>query len=92
MRNIIICDTNAVIQLAIICPGVFTQTHSEFKLIVHFSVRQKVRQEINDLRESPKKEKRLGKIFDLILDTFPFNSTYQLPTRSKEEKNVGTFF
>jgi len=50
MNEIVICDTNAVIQLAIICPDILTNKSKGLDLVVH----PKVIQEIKGLKKIPK--------------------------------------
>lgn len=76
MNDIVICDTNAVIQLAIICPDCL----KEDRFVVHSIVRQ----EIHVLRKDDEKEERLGEIFDFIQKEIPASSKHHLPDKKRE--------
>ncbi|MCK5690913.1 hypothetical protein KAI87_16650, partial [Myxococcota bacterium] len=67
MAEIIICDTNVVIQLAIICPSILTKPNPSLNLVIH----QLVKEEIHQLLRDPAKAKRLGPVLDLILKIPP---------------------
>lgn len=77
MSDVVICDTNAVIQLAIICPG----SLKDPRFVVHSIVRQ----EIHILRRDQEKEERLGEIFEFVQKEVPANRTYHLPGRRQEQ-------
>ncbi len=77
MSDIVICDTNAVIQLAIICPDCLKDS----RFVVHLMVRQ----EIHVLRKDQEKEERLGEIFEFIQKEVPATSKYHLPGRKQEQ-------
>jgi hypothetical protein len=75
MDQIVLCDTNAVIQLAIISQKVFAQ-NDYFELVVN----QDVFDELNNLLQYPEKDQRLGTHIRWIQNNVPVNNSYMLPT------------
>lgn len=63
MDEVVICDTNAVIQLAIICPAILKSRGQGLHLFVH----PKVISEIKGLSRNHNKMARLGKELNFIL-------------------------
>lgn len=80
MTEVVICDTNTVIQLAIICPECLKITDKALRLVVHSIVRQ----EIHVLRKDADKEKRIGKVLEFIQKEIPADSKAHLPGKKKE--------
>lgn len=74
MDQIILCDTNAVIQLSIISHKVFAQNDS-FELVLN----QDVFDELNNLLSNSEKDKRLGTHIRWIIENVFSNNKYALP-------------
>ncbi len=79
MAEILICDTNAVIQLAIIFPNALISPHQDLSLIIHHTVKN----EIVKLRKNKIKEARLGSVFDVI-QKIKTTTTHALPKQDEE--------
>lgn len=75
MDEVVICDTNAVIQLAIICPQILTNKGNGLDLVVH----PKVIQEVTGLKRNPEKYKRLGTELDFITSNVIVSKEYSVP-------------
>lgn len=80
MAELVICDTNVVIQLAIISPDVFANSNSSLKLAVHHIVKN----EVSSLQKNPAKKARLGDIFDFIMKDI--RTTSGLRNESEQEQ------
>lgn len=80
MNDVVICDTNAAIHLAIICPDVLRKQDPRCKIIIHPIVKQ----EISKLLLDADKERRLGAILRLILDEVPTDMKVALPSKNIE--------
>lgn len=63
MSEIVICDTNAAIHLAIICPEILQTPPAQCKIVLLTIVKT----ELHRLNKDPEKNKRLGDIFILLL-------------------------
>lgn len=63
MPEIIICDTNVAIHLAIICPDILRKPPIECKIVLHSIVKT----ELHRLKKDPDKEERLKDIFKILL-------------------------
>lgn len=79
MTDIVICDTNVVIQLAIICPSILMTTNTRLSFIIH----KMVKQEVRELKE----KQRIRKILEFILTKVPINNQYQLPNEEEQEQD-----
>lgn len=84
MAEIIVCDTNAVIHLAIIWPSCLTTAHPNFKLVIYATVRA----EVTQLKMDSEKNARIGDILSFISDcsTTP---GYALPSKQQEVQMHG---
>lgn len=80
MNEIVICDTNAAIHLAIICPDVLKNPSQKCNIVVHPIVKQ----EIQNLLQDPDKQKRLGTILQWIAKEVMANTKVGLPPKDKE--------
>ena len=81
MAEIIICDTNAVIQLAIICPSVLNTANPSLNLVVHPLVKEEIRQ----LQKDSGKASRLGPVLDIILQLSPTRIPLQQLGNTRDE-------
>ncbi len=82
MSEIVICDTNAAIHLAIICPDVLKNPSQKCNIVVHPIVKQ----EIQNLLLDPDKQKRLGTILQWLAKEVMANTKIGLPPKDKEIK------
>lgn len=80
MSEVVICDTNAAIHLAIICPDVLESPKPECKIVIHSLVKT----EIHKLNQNAEKNKRLGPILEFILKKVPTETRVALPNQHKE--------
>lgn len=80
MSEIVICDTNAVIHLAIICPEIIKKPNDQYRLVIHPIVKQ----EIQKLLLVPEKEKRLGEILKFIANEVMADTKIGLPPKDRE--------
>lgn len=83
MDEIVICDTNAAIHLAIICPEVLKTPDVRCKIVIHSIVKQ----EVHKLNQNEDKKKRLGIVLDFLLKEVTTDSKTHLPSKDKEIKH-----
>lgn len=83
MDEIVICDTNAAIHLAIICPEVLKAPDDRCKIVIHAIVKQ----EVHKLNQNENKKKRLGTVLDFLLKEVTTDSKTHLPSKDKEIKH-----
>lgn len=81
MNEIVICDTNAAIHLAIICSESIQKPHPQYRLIIH----PLVKAEIQKLQLVPAKVKRLGDILHFISKEVVSDPKYGLPSQEQEK-------
>ena len=80
MNEVVICDTNAAIHLAIICPEVLKSPSPKCNIVLHPIVKQ----EIQSLMLDTDKKKRLGSVLELISKEITANTKVGLPPKDKE--------
>ncbi|MBY0554345.1 type II toxin-antitoxin system VapC family toxin [bacterium] len=80
MSEVIVCDTNVAIHLAIICPDLLKNPPSDCKIVLH----QIVKTELHRLSKDPIKSERLKDIFDFILKNV--NTYTQLLTLPQDKQ------
>jgi hypothetical protein len=83
MSEIIICDTNVAIHLAIICPSVLLKPPHNCKIVIHSIVKT----ELHRLNKDPEKAKRLGDIFKFLLQNVNSYSQLIMPDNEKKRKD-----
>ncbi len=80
MSEVIVCDTNVAIHLAIICPAILQNPHNDCKIVLH----QIVKTELHRLRKDSQKEERLKDIFEFLLNNV--NTYTQLLTLPQDKQ------
>jgi rRNA-processing protein FCF1 len=83
MSEVIICDTNVAIHLAIICPGVLLKPPDNCKIVIHSIVKT----ELHKLSKDPEKVQRLGDIFNFLLQNVNSYSQLIMPDNEKRRKD-----
>lgn len=71
MPDIVVCDTNVVIQLSIVAPSLLTQKNENLRLVVHTLVKE----EVHQLRRDPNKVSRLGPVLDFVVKSVPTDTS-----------------
>jgi hypothetical protein len=80
MSEVVICDTNVAIHLAIVCPAVLKTPNPKCKIVIHTIVKQ----EIHQLNLDVDKRARLGEILDFILKEVITDTKLGFPPKDKE--------
>lgn len=83
MQKIILCDTNAVIQLSIVSTKVFSK-NDVYELILN----KEVFSELKGLLKNPEKKDRLGTDLEWVIKNVPVSKGYDLPSDWKEIDEV----
>ena len=80
MDEVLVCDTNVVIQLAIIYPKCLEERSTGIRLSIHSLVKT----ESHKLKSDPDKMERLGDILEFILKKVPTDSSVHMPNKRRE--------
>lgn len=85
MNDVVICDTNAAIHLAILCPEILKASPAACRIVIHPIVKQ----EIQDLIKDDVKNSRLGDILAFIDKEVIADTKIGLPPQDKEKQLHG---
>lgn len=82
MSEVVICDTNVAIHLAIICPDILQTPPAQCKIVLHTIVKT----ELHRLNKDPEKNERLGDVFTLLLQKVQTFSQLLEPDNEKARR------
>ena len=82
MSEVVICDTNVAIHLAIICPDILQTPPAQCKIVLHTIVKT----ELHRLNKDPEKSERLGDVFRLLLQKVQTFSQLLEPDNEKARR------